>query len=104
MGGHGADSEGNFYLVGSHSGKTQDERDQHAKLFRFRLKTQSGTGSSAETVAIDEASVVSWRIAAPLIQALEHEGLGTKAVDQRKIEGLAFASKRDLRVKSAGSW
>ena len=84
------DSEGNFYVVGSHSGKTQDERDQHAKLLRFRLKTQSGNSGSADIVAIDKASVISWQLAAPLIQALEHEGLGTKAVDQRKIEGLAI--------------
>ena len=84
------DSEGNFYLVGSHSGKTQDERDQHAKLIRFRVKIQPGTGGSPDTVAIDEASVIAWRLAAPLIQALEHEGLATKAVDERKIEGLAI--------------
>ncbi len=84
------DSEGNFYLIGSHSGKTQDERDQHAKLIRFRLKTQPGTSGSPDTVVIDEASVITWRITTPLIQALEHEGLGTKAVDERKIEGLAI--------------
>ena len=35
------DSEGNYYLVGSHSGKTQGERDEHAKLIRFRLKTST---------------------------------------------------------------
>ena len=84
------DSEGNYYLVGSHSGKTQGERDEHAKLIRFRLKTQPGTSGGLDTVAIDEGSVISWRLASPLIQALQHEGLDAKAVDQRKIEGLAI--------------
>ncbi len=93
------DSEGNYYLVGSHSGKIQDERDQHAKLLRFRLKTQPATSGCPDTVTIDEASVISWRLAAPLIQALEHEGLGTKAVDERKIEGLAI---REQPVGPAG--
>jgi len=84
------DSEGNYYLVGSHSGKTEGERVEHAKLIRFRLETQPGTSGSPDAVAIDEGSVISWRLASPLIQALQHEGLGTKAVDQRKIEGLAI--------------
>jgi hypothetical protein len=83
------DSEGNYYLVGSHSGKTDDERQQHAKLIRFRLKTRSGKSGEPATVAVDDNSVVSWNLAAPLIAALEREGLGTKAVDERKIEGLA---------------
>jgi len=84
------DSEGNYYLVGSHSGKTQGERDEHAKLIRFRLKTQPGISGGLDAVAIDEGSVISWRLASPLIQALQHEGLDAKAVDQRKIEGLAI--------------
>ena len=84
------DSDGNYYLVGSHSGKTPGERDEHAKLIRFRLKTQPGTSGSLDAVAIDEGSIISWRLASPLIQALQHEGLDVKAVDQRKIEGLAI--------------
>ena len=84
------DSEGNYYLVGSHSGKTQGERDEHAKLIRFRLRTQPGTAGSFETVTIDDGSVISWRLASPLIQALQHEGLNAKSVDERKIEGLAI--------------
>jgi hypothetical protein len=84
------DSEDNYYLVGSHSGKTPDERDEHAKLIRFRLKTRAGSGGDPGAVAIDEGSVIAWRIATPLIQALQHGGLAAKAVDQRKIEGLAI--------------
>ena len=36
-----------------------------------------------------------------LIQALQHEGLGTKAVDQRKIEGLAVREHQVRRVVSS---
>ncbi len=53
------DAEGNYYLVGSHSGKTQGERDEHAKLIRFRLKTQPGTIGGLDAVAIDAGSVIS---------------------------------------------
>ena len=84
------DSEGNYYLVGSHSGKTQGERDEHAKLIRFRLKIQPGGSGNLGSVAIDAGSVISWRLASPLIQALQREGLNAKAVDERKIEGLAI--------------
>ncbi len=84
------DADGDYYLVGSHSGKTQVERDEHAKLIRFRLKTQPGGSGGLDSVAIDEGSVISWRLASPLIQALQHERLNAKAVDERKIEGLAI--------------
>jgi len=83
------DSEGNYYLVGSHSGKTQGECNEHAKLIRFRLKTRPGTGGF-DAVAIDQGSVTSWRLASSLIQVLQHEGLNARSVDERKIEGLAI--------------
>jgi hypothetical protein len=83
------DSEGNYYAIGSHSGKTQGERDEHAKLIRFRLKSLPATDGHPSAVAVDDGSVISWRLATPLVHALEHEGLATKAVDERKIEGLA---------------
>jgi hypothetical protein len=91
------DADGFYYLVGSHSGKTQDERDQHTQLYRFRLKPG---GAPDRPVAIDDASVARWRIAAPLVRALEQEGLGAKAVEQRKIEGLAI---RELPAGSNGA-
>ncbi len=84
------DSEGNLYAIGSHSGKTQGERDEHAKLIRFRLKTTAATEGHSSAVAVDDGSIISWRLATPLVQALEHEGLAARAVDQRKIEGLAI--------------
>jgi hypothetical protein len=84
------DSEGNYYLVGSHSGKMQGERDEHAQLIRFRLKIQPGSSGSLDEVAIEQGSVIAWRPASPLIQVLQHEGLDAKAVDERKFEGLAI--------------
>ena len=32
------DDQGNLYVIGSHSGKTDDERTQRSYLVRFRLK------------------------------------------------------------------
>ncbi|QEH39009.1 hypothetical protein OJF2_76210 [Aquisphaera giovannonii] len=85
--GMAADADGNFYVVGSHSGKTDDERTQHEKLVRFRLKADT-PGESP--VAIDDASVMSWRIAGPLLRALQHEGLPAASLAERKIEGLTI--------------
>ena len=84
------DSEGNYYLVGSHSGKTDGEREEHAKLIRFRLKSQPGSHGATDGVAIDASSVISWRIAGALIQALQHDGVSATGVSERKIEGLAI--------------
>jgi hypothetical protein len=84
------DSDGNYYLAGSHSGKTQGERDEHAKLIRFRLRTQESADGNPPSVTIDEDSVITWRLARALVQALQQEGLTAQAVDERKIEGLAI--------------
>jgi hypothetical protein len=89
------DSEGNYYLVGSHSGKTDGEREEHAKLIRFRLKSVPGPNSTSQGVAIDENSVISWRIASPLVQALQRDGVTAKGLSERKIEGLAIRETPD---------
>jgi hypothetical protein len=92
------DSEGNYYLIGSHSGKTDGEREEHARLVRFRLNSQPGSREVPQVVTINDASVVSWRLASPLIDALQRLGLDAKAVSQRKIEGLAireYPTRRD---------
>lgn len=81
------DSDGTYYVVGSHSGKTDDERSQHARLVRFRLE---GGSTAADPPTIAEGSVVTWQLAGSLVRALQAEGLGTTAVDQRKIEGLTI--------------
>ncbi|MDG3007832.1 hypothetical protein [Paludisphaera mucosa] len=81
------DADGAFYVVGSHSGKTEDERIQHRKLIRFRLAPASGPGGLP---AIDDASVVSWGLDAGLERALRGLGLPDEAVGRRKVEGLAI--------------
>jgi hypothetical protein len=75
------DSDGNYYIVGSHSGKTDPERSEKAELLRFRLTTSA-------TPSIDDASVVRWRIERGLVAALKAAGLNEQAVSKRKIEGL----------------
>lgn len=77
------DSEGNYYIIGAHVGKTDEERAAKSVLLRFRLK------ESAQP-AIDDASVVRWNIARSLESALKAEGLSATAVGERKIEGLAI--------------
>ena len=77
------DSEGNYYLVGAHSGKTDEERAASGVLLRFRLQ-------GGELPAIDDASVVRWDIARSLEAALKAQGLDAKQVAKRKIEGLAI--------------
>ncbi len=53
------DGEGNFYLIGAHNGKTDEERATKNVLIRFRLKDDN-------QAAIDDASIVSWHIARSL--------------------------------------
>ena len=61
------DSEGNYYLVGSHSGKSDQERAARSAVVRFRLR-------GGEPPAIEDASVVRWDIARPLEAALRRRG------------------------------
>jgi hypothetical protein len=77
------DSEGNYYIIGAHVGKTDEERASKSVLLRFRLK-------DGEQPAIDEASVVRWHIARSLESSLKAAQLDEKAVGERKIEGLAI--------------
>ena len=86
------DDEGTYYVIGSHSGKTDDERGQRAYLVRFRLQ---GNGATGQPVAIDDASAVRWRIEPALTQALQTAGLDARAINKRKIEGLAIRTTRD---------
>ena len=78
------DSKGNFYAIGSHSGKTDDERGQRAHLVRFRFQSDLKPG---EVPKIDPASVRRFEAAAPLKAALARE---SSEVEKLKIEGLAI--------------
>jgi hypothetical protein len=81
------DSDGNYYLIGAHVGKTDEERTAKSYLFRFRLKT----GTPAPE--IDDASVVRWNIARSLENVMRAEGLSPEQVGKRKIEGLAIRAR-----------
>ena len=82
------DSEGNFYLIGAHTGKTDEERTAKSVLLRFRI-------NDSDSPSIDDASVVSWHIARSLAANLQAEGLPPAAVAKRKIEGLAVRESRN---------
>ena len=89
------DSEGAFYLIGSHSGKTDEERAAKAHVIRFRLKDSTSP-------AIDDGSVVRWEIARSLVAALRAAGLDEKAVAKRKIEGLTVREQNGTRALIVG--
>jgi hypothetical protein len=75
------DSKGNFYAIGSHSGKTDDERGQRAHLVRFRFQ------GDQRFPTIDPASVRRFDAWVSLKAALGKE---SGEVDKLKIEGLAI--------------
>jgi hypothetical protein len=77
------DSEGNYYLVGSHNGKSDEERAACSVVVRFRLR-------GGETPSIDDDSVVRWDIAHSLEAALRAQGLDEARVAERKVGGLAI--------------
>ena len=81
------DAEGNYYIIGAHVGKTDEERASKSVLLRFRLK-------DSDQPAIDDASVVRWDISRSLESVLKAERLDPRAVGQRKIEGLAIRESR----------
>ena len=74
------DAEGNYYIIGAHVGKTDEERASKSVLLRFRLK-------DSDQPAIDDASVVRWNIARSLESALKAAGLDAKAVGQAEDRG-----------------
>ncbi len=89
------DGEGNFYLIGAHNGKTEEERATKSVLIRFRLK-------DSETPAIDDASVIRWDIARSLPAALKAAGVPEAGVAKRKIEGLAIRERQGRRELAIG--
>lgn len=89
------DADGNFYVIGAHTGKTDEERAHKSVLLRFRLK-------DSEAPAIDDDSVVRWDIAQPLVRVLKAAELDEKAVAKRKIEGLAVRERSGRRELAIG--
>ena len=81
--GMAVDSEGNYYLVGSHSGKSDEDHAACSAVVRFRLR-------GGETPAVDDASVLRWDITRSLEAALRAQKLDEKLVADRRIGGLAI--------------
>ena len=81
------DAEGNYYAVGSHSGKTAEERKAHAQMFRFRLK---GTGAGDDPIAVDASTVVRWNVGGSLASVLARE---SSQAEKLKIEGLTVVPR-----------
>jgi hypothetical protein len=88
------DSEGNYYLVGTHTDKNHEERAASIEVVRFRLR-------ASEPPAVDDASVVRWDIDRPLEAALQAQKLDPARVAERKVEGLAVregGGRRELVI------
>lgn len=81
------DTDGNFYLIGAHNGKTDAERATKSVLIRFRLK-------QSDPPAIDDASITTWHVARSLESALKSEGLSEAEVAERKVEGLTIREQK----------
>jgi hypothetical protein len=81
------DSDGNYYVIGAHNGKTDEERASKSVLIRFRLK-------DGDSPTIDDASIVRWDVARSLEGVLNRAGLDATAVAKRKVEGLAIRERQ----------
>jgi len=81
-------------LVGSHSGKSDEERAASSVVVRFRLR-------GGDPPAIDDASVVRWNIARPLEAALVALGLDAARIAEREVGGLTVresGGRRELVI------
>jgi hypothetical protein len=81
------DSDGNFYLIGAHNGKTDEERSTKSVLIRFRL-------TRGELPTIDDASITTWHVARSLEAGLKAQGLSPEQVAKRKVEGLSIREQK----------
>jgi hypothetical protein len=81
------DSDGNYYLIGAHNGKTDAERTTKSVLIRFRL-------TEGDSPAIDDASIMTWHIGRSLEAALKTEGMPPEQVAKRKVEGLSIREQK----------
>ena len=93
------DSDGRYYVIGSHTGRSVEELAAHSYVVRFSLK--AGVNAGDAPFAIDPASVARFGIG----DALKKEGLYDAADPSNggrprvKIEGLAVREARDAAGK-----
>lgn len=83
------DGDGNYYVIGAHVGKTDEERAAKSALYRFRLKDGDGPAP-----AIDDDSVIRWDVSRSLEAVLRAEGLDPARVARRKVEGLTIRDRK----------
>jgi hypothetical protein len=81
------DSDGNYYLIGAHNGKTDAERTTKSVLIRFRL-------TEGDSPTIDDASIITWHVGRTLESALKAEGMSPEQVAKRKVEGLSIREQK----------
>jgi hypothetical protein len=81
------DSDGNYYLIGAHNGKTDAERATKSVLIRFRL-------TEGDSPTIDDASIITWHVGRSLEAALKAEGMSPEQVATRKVEGLSIREQK----------
>jgi hypothetical protein len=81
------DSDGNYYLIGAHNGKTDAERATKSVLIRFRL-------TNTDSPTIDDASIITWHIGRTLEGALKDKGISAEEVAKRKVEGLSIREQK----------
>lgn len=89
------DNAGNFYVIGSHSGKTEAEKLEKTHIIRFRLKDEGSHPT------IDAKSVTHWKGSASLAAALALDVKDPLEQFKLKIEGLTvrqIAGKNELVV------
>ena len=86
------DSHDHFFVMGSHSGKTAEEKSQKAHLIRF------GTTHRTRIPEIDPASVRRYNAFPGLVAALSKE---SPEVGKLKVEGLAIIEKAAANGKPA---
>jgi len=81
------DSQGVYYIIGAHNGKTDEERATKSHLLSFRLKDVDANPS------IDDGSVTVYHAAAALEAALKAQGVSAGLLARRKVEGLAIRER-----------
>jgi hypothetical protein len=83
------DDRGNFYVIGSHAGKTEEEKVQKSYLLRFRLKTDGPTPT------IDAKSVTRWKCSGSLAESLGKDVSDPLERAKLKVEGLTIRRRGD---------
>lgn len=83
------DADGNYYLIGAHVGKTDEERNAKSYLFRFRLKEEGGRPHHRQ---VRRRSMVNHTFIRPRPRPVRAR---QRLNRRRKIEGLAVRDTKN---------